>query len=132
MNVPRPLVWKRYRGMHRTCECRLHAEELDADGNPRPNVSRTGYRHRIDTMYYRVPFSRPFILIGCLRYATRYTKDDRGVRWWFCDYCAPPVVDSEWYRRVFDPDSLQPPHEAWNEQCWACICSCRECHDKPW
>ena len=97
------------------CECRFHAEELDSNGEPIPNRSRTGYVHKLGNTYSHVTGSRPFILIGCKNHAERSTVDDRGVRWWFCDYCAPPVVDTEWYRRVMDPHSLQPPYEAWNE-----------------
>ena len=96
------------------CECRFHAEELDTNNEPIPNRSRTGYIHELRG-------------IGCKGRSERSTVDDRGVRWWFCDFCAPPVVDTEWYRRVMDPQSVQPPYEAWNEQCWVCICPCSEC-----
>ena len=132
LREPRPLVWEAYQGDRQSCECRLLAEETDSTGRPKPNMSRPGDRHSLGTMYCRVPGSSPCILIGCVRTAERSTVDDHGLRWWFCDYCSPPVVGTEWYRKVMDPDSLQPPYEAWNEQCWDCICNCRECRDKLW
>ena len=141
---PRLLYWVEYRGRGRSCECRLWAEAVAPgelprrDGEPprfrvRRNVSRTGFNHSGHGRAYcshlvgrRTVFST--VPIGCRNLADRYTEDDRGIRWWFCEDCAPPVIGTEWYRTVMDPQSMSWPFWV-DEHCWNCICHCSECHD---
>ena len=142
---PRLLHWVDCSARGRTCECRLMPTALapqelhrrdDFDvrcvRRIRRNMSRNGFNRNGYGRTYcshivgrRTVFST--VPIGCGAPVDRYTEDDRGVRWYFCEDCAPPVVGTEWCRAAINPRSMVWPF--WVDvHCWNCVCHCSGCH----